>query len=161
MPCFSAFLQIVTTFLLEIQITISLYSFKLIEFCITVFLCLSVSQVSFFSLLQDYINRQTRFVSRKPAKVIISNVEAVAESMSLKVHTRNYKVWFVVLAFTLYNQVFAPCYIQSKHWLTILVEVWVYLVLWIGRKYALWMMLPEKSFSSSFFVWYSVFWFRV
>ncbi|XP_050381443.1 CBL-interacting serine/threonine-protein kinase 24-like isoform X2 [Argentina anserina] len=40
---------------------------------------------------QDYIKRQTRFVSRKPAKVIISNVEAVAESMSLKVHTRNFK----------------------------------------------------------------------
>ncbi|KAH0970325.1 hypothetical protein GBA52_022481 [Prunus armeniaca] len=44
-----------------------------------------------FDRRQDYINRQTRFVSRKPAKVIISNVEAVAESMSLKVHTRNYK----------------------------------------------------------------------
>ncbi|GLT55361.1 hypothetical protein SLA2020_284920 [Shorea laevis] len=41
---------------------------------------------------QDYVKRQTRFVSRKPAKVIISTVEAVAESMSLKVHTRNYKV---------------------------------------------------------------------
>ncbi|KAM2095098.1 hypothetical protein ACFX1R_018951 [Malus domestica] len=44
-----------------------------------------------FDRRQDYVNRQTRFVSRKPAQVIISNVEAVAESMSLKVHTRNYK----------------------------------------------------------------------
>ncbi|XP_062148072.1 CBL-interacting serine/threonine-protein kinase 24-like isoform X4 [Alnus glutinosa] len=41
---------------------------------------------------QDYVKRQTRFVSREPAKVIISTIEAVAKSMSLKVHTRNYKV---------------------------------------------------------------------
>lgn len=47
-------------------------------------------------LWQDYVKRQTRFVSRKPAKVIISTIEAVAESMSLKVHTRNYKVWLVL-----------------------------------------------------------------
>ncbi|XP_061992217.1 CBL-interacting serine/threonine-protein kinase 24-like [Rosa rugosa] len=44
-----------------------------------------------FDRRQDCIKRQTRFVSRKPAKVIISNVEAVAESMGLKVHTRNFK----------------------------------------------------------------------
>ncbi|WVZ13115.1 hypothetical protein V8G54_017645 [Vigna mungo] len=45
-----------------------------------------------FDRHQDYVKRQTRFVSRKPAKVIISSVEAVAESMGLKVHSRNYKV---------------------------------------------------------------------
>ncbi|XP_062078077.1 CBL-interacting serine/threonine-protein kinase 24-like isoform X1 [Humulus lupulus] len=44
-----------------------------------------------FDRRQDYVKRQTRFVSRKPAKVIISTIEAVAESMSLKVHTRGYK----------------------------------------------------------------------
>lgn len=44
-----------------------------------------------FDRQQDYVKRQTRFVSRKPAQVIISTIEAVAESMSLKVHTRNYK----------------------------------------------------------------------
>lgn len=44
-----------------------------------------------FDRQQDYVKRQTRFVSRKPAKAIISNVEAVAESMNLKVHTRGYK----------------------------------------------------------------------
>ncbi|XP_021663000.1 CBL-interacting serine/threonine-protein kinase 24 isoform X2 [Hevea brasiliensis] len=44
-----------------------------------------------FDRRQDYVKRQTRFVSRKPAKVIISTIEAVAESMSLKVHTRNYR----------------------------------------------------------------------
>ena len=45
-----------------------------------------------FARHQDYVKRQTRFVSRKPAKVIISSIEAVAESMGLKVHSRNYKV---------------------------------------------------------------------
>lgn len=45
-----------------------------------------------FDRHQDYVKRQTRFVSRKPAKVIISSIEAVAESMVLKVHSRNYKM---------------------------------------------------------------------
>lgn len=45
-----------------------------------------------FDRHQDYVKRQTRFVSRKPATVIISSIEAVAESMSLKVHSRNYKM---------------------------------------------------------------------
>ncbi|KAK4762698.1 hypothetical protein SAY86_008466 [Trapa natans] len=41
---------------------------------------------------QDYVKRQTRFVSRKPAKVIFSSIEAVAEWMGMKVHARNYKM---------------------------------------------------------------------
>ncbi|TKY54847.1 CBL-interacting protein kinase 24 [Spatholobus suberectus] len=45
-----------------------------------------------FDRHQDYVKRQTRFVSRQPAKVIISSIEAVAESMGLKVYSRNYKV---------------------------------------------------------------------
>lgn len=45
-----------------------------------------------FDRRQDYIKRQTRFVSREPAKTIISTIEAVAESMGLKVHSRNYKM---------------------------------------------------------------------
>ncbi|KAK7264919.1 hypothetical protein RJT34_32532 [Clitoria ternatea] len=45
-----------------------------------------------FDRHQDYVKRQTRFVSRKPAKVIISSIAAVAESMGLKVHSRNYKM---------------------------------------------------------------------
>ncbi|XP_058113349.1 CBL-interacting protein kinase 24-like isoform X2 [Magnolia sinica] len=45
-----------------------------------------------FDRQQDYVKRQTRFVSRKPAKVIASTIEAVAESMGLKVHSRNYKM---------------------------------------------------------------------
>ncbi|CAL5198638.1 unnamed protein product [Lathyrus oleraceus] len=45
-----------------------------------------------FDRHQDYVKRQTRFVSRKPAKVIISSIEAVAESMGVKVHSRNYKM---------------------------------------------------------------------
>ncbi|KAJ8753147.1 hypothetical protein K2173_017714 [Erythroxylum novogranatense] len=44
-----------------------------------------------FDRRQDCVKRQTRFVSRKPAKEILSTIEAVAELMSLKVHTRNYK----------------------------------------------------------------------
>ncbi|KAJ4839235.1 CBL-interacting serine/threonine-protein kinase 24 [Turnera subulata] len=44
-----------------------------------------------FDRQQDYVKRQTRFVSRKPARVILSTIETVAESMSLKVHTRHYK----------------------------------------------------------------------
>lgn len=44
-----------------------------------------------FDRRQDYVKRQTRFVSRQPAKVIISTIESVAVSMKLKVHTRNYK----------------------------------------------------------------------
>ncbi|XP_047332206.1 CBL-interacting serine/threonine-protein kinase 24 isoform X2 [Impatiens glandulifera] len=40
---------------------------------------------------QDYVKRQTRFVSREPAKVIMSTIEAVGESMNFKVHTRCYK----------------------------------------------------------------------
>ncbi|KAF5459168.1 hypothetical protein F2P56_023146 [Juglans regia] len=44
-----------------------------------------------FDDIQDYVKRQTRFVSRKPAKFITSTIEAIAESMSLKVHTHNFK----------------------------------------------------------------------
>ncbi|XP_038879113.1 CBL-interacting serine/threonine-protein kinase 24 isoform X2 [Benincasa hispida] len=40
---------------------------------------------------QDYIKRQTRFVSCKPANFIMSTIEAVAETMGLNVHTRNFK----------------------------------------------------------------------
>jgi NAF domain len=38
------------------------------------------------------VKRQTRFVSREPAKTIIETVAAVAQSMGLKVHEQNYKV---------------------------------------------------------------------
>lgn len=51
----------------------------------------------YLSICQDYVKRQTRFVSRQPAQVILSNIEAVAESLSLKVHTRNYKVCLVLI----------------------------------------------------------------
>lgn len=44
-----------------------------------------------FDRRQDYVKRQTRFVSRQPARVIIAAIEAAAESMGLKVHTRSYK----------------------------------------------------------------------
>lgn len=44
-----------------------------------------------FDRRQDYVKRQTRFVSRETPKDIISTIETVAESMGLKVHTRGYK----------------------------------------------------------------------
>lgn len=46
----------------------------------------------FIFFQQDYVKRQTRFVSRQPAKTIIATIEAVAELMGLKVHSQNYKV---------------------------------------------------------------------
>ncbi|KAF8406935.1 hypothetical protein HHK36_006056 [Tetracentron sinense] len=45
-----------------------------------------------FDRRQDYVKRQTRFFSHKPAKIIISTIETVVESMGLKVYTRNYKM---------------------------------------------------------------------
>lgn len=45
-----------------------------------------------FDRRQDFIKRQTRFVSRKPARTIIESIEAVAESMGLKVHSHSYKM---------------------------------------------------------------------
>ncbi|KAJ6699793.1 NON-SPECIFIC SERINE/THREONINE PROTEIN KINASE [Salix purpurea] len=52
---------------------------------------LGLNLSALFDRRQDFVKRQTRFVSRKPAKVIISAIESVAESMNLKFHTRNYK----------------------------------------------------------------------
>lgn len=45
-----------------------------------------------FDRRQDYVKRQTRFVSRNPPRTIFASIEAVAESMGLKVHSRNYKM---------------------------------------------------------------------
>ncbi|KAE9601811.1 hypothetical protein Lal_00040963 [Lupinus albus] len=45
-----------------------------------------------FDRHQDFVKRQTRFVSRKPARVIISSIEVAAESMGLKIRSRNYKM---------------------------------------------------------------------
>jgi hypothetical protein len=35
---------------------------------------------------------QTRFVSQKPAKVVLSSMEVVAQSLGFKTHIRNFKV---------------------------------------------------------------------
>ncbi|KAK1323141.1 CBL-interacting serine/threonine-protein kinase 8 [Acorus calamus] len=48
---------------------------------------------------QDYMKHQTRFVSCKPARVVLSSMEAVAQSMGFKTHTRNYKIFEVVPPF--------------------------------------------------------------
>ncbi|XP_022997527.1 CBL-interacting serine/threonine-protein kinase 8-like [Cucurbita maxima] len=41
---------------------------------------------------QDSMKYPTRFVSQKPAKVLLSTVEVVAQSMGFKTHIRNYKM---------------------------------------------------------------------
>lgn len=38
------------------------------------------------------MKNQTRFISQKPAKVVLSSMEVVAQSMGFKTHIRNYKV---------------------------------------------------------------------
>ncbi|KAJ9548653.1 hypothetical protein OSB04_021196 [Centaurea solstitialis] len=44
-----------------------------------------------FDRRQDHVKRQTRFVSRKPARDILSAITSVAELLGFKVHRRGYK----------------------------------------------------------------------
>ncbi|CAH2079999.1 unnamed protein product [Thlaspi arvense] len=44
-----------------------------------------------FDRRQDFVKRQTRFVSRRSPSVIIANIETVAASMGFKSETRNFK----------------------------------------------------------------------
>ncbi|KAG8632775.1 CBL-interacting serine/threonine-protein kinase 8 [Manihot esculenta] len=41
---------------------------------------------------KDSMKYQTRFISRKPARVVLSSMEVVAQSMGFKTHIRNYKM---------------------------------------------------------------------
>ncbi|KAK9930142.1 hypothetical protein M0R45_027196 [Rubus argutus] len=41
---------------------------------------------------KDCMKYQTRFVSQKPAKVVLSSMEVAAQSMGFKTHIRNYKM---------------------------------------------------------------------
>jgi 5'-AMP-activated protein kinase catalytic alpha subunit len=41
---------------------------------------------------QDTMKYETRFITQKPAKVVLSSMEVVAQSMGFKTHIRNYKV---------------------------------------------------------------------
>lgn len=41
---------------------------------------------------QDTMKYQTRFITQKPAKVVLSSMEVVAQSMGFKTHIRNYKM---------------------------------------------------------------------
>ncbi|KAG0461245.1 hypothetical protein HPP92_021542 [Vanilla planifolia] len=45
-----------------------------------------------FERRQDYIKHQTHFLSQKPANVVLSSMEIVAQSMGFKTHIRNYKM---------------------------------------------------------------------
>ncbi|PKI64859.1 hypothetical protein CRG98_014774, partial [Punica granatum] len=48
---------------------------------------------------QDSIKYQTRFITQKPVKVVLSSMEVVAQSMGFKTHIRNYKVFEVAPTF--------------------------------------------------------------
>jgi 5'-AMP-activated protein kinase catalytic alpha subunit len=45
-----------------------------------------------FDRSQDSVKHQTRFASQKPAKVVLSSMEVVAQSMGFKTHIRNFKM---------------------------------------------------------------------
>ncbi|CAH9078323.1 unnamed protein product [Cuscuta europaea] len=45
-----------------------------------------------FDPKQDSANHQTRFLTQKPAKLTLSTMEVVAQSMGFKTHIRNYKM---------------------------------------------------------------------
>ncbi|XP_062164232.1 CBL-interacting serine/threonine-protein kinase 8 [Alnus glutinosa] len=47
---------------------------------------------SLFDRGQDSMKCQTRFVSQKPAKVVLSSMEVVAQSLGFKTHIRNFKM---------------------------------------------------------------------
>ncbi|KAF3960673.1 hypothetical protein ACB098_10G166100 [Castanea mollissima] len=47
---------------------------------------------SLFDRGQDSVKHQTRFVTQKPAKVVLTSMEVVAQSMGFKTHTRNFKM---------------------------------------------------------------------
>lgn len=52
----------------------------------------SARNFNFSFPLQEHVKHQTRFLSKKPAKVVLSSMEVVAQSMGFKTHIRNYKV---------------------------------------------------------------------
>ncbi|XP_058758290.1 CBL-interacting serine/threonine-protein kinase 8-like [Vicia villosa] len=47
---------------------------------------------SIFDRGQDTMKYQTRFVTQKPVKVVLTSMEVVAQSMGFKTHIRNYKM---------------------------------------------------------------------
>ncbi|KAM0023969.1 putative protein kinase CAMK-CAMKL-CHK1 family [Helianthus debilis subsp. tardiflorus] len=47
---------------------------------------------SMFDRGQDSVKHITRFVSQKPAKIVLSSMEVVSQSMGFKTHIRNYKM---------------------------------------------------------------------
>ncbi|XP_076894417.1 CBL-interacting serine/threonine-protein kinase 8-like [Bidens hawaiensis] len=47
---------------------------------------------SMFDRAQDSVKHITRFVSQKPANIVLSSMEVVSQSMGFKTHIRNYKM---------------------------------------------------------------------
>ncbi|KAL6983092.1 CBL-interacting serine/threonine-protein kinase 8 [Sarracenia purpurea var. burkii] len=52
-----------------------------------------------FDRQKDSAKHPTRFISQKPAKVVLSSMEVVAQSMGFKTHIRNFKVFEVAPTF--------------------------------------------------------------
>lgn len=61
---------------------------------------------------QDSTKHQTRFVSQKPAKVVLSSMEVVAQSMGFKTHIRNFKVDLTTFAIILVFFYFGYYFLQ-------------------------------------------------
>ncbi|KAM3212588.1 hypothetical protein ACQJBY_065567 [Aegilops geniculata] len=68
---------------------------------------------SLFDRQQEYVKRQTRFVSRKPAKTIAATIEGAADSMGLKVHSQNYK-FYKNLCSKLESIIWRPIEVSAK-----------------------------------------------
>lgn len=63
------------------------------------------------------MKHQTRFVSQKPAKVVLSSMEVVAQSMGFKTHIRNFKVSFWCLSVVLLHfHLTVPFPLSSSFW---------------------------------------------
>ena len=71
----------------------------------------SLKRLNLFASDQDSMKHQTRFVSQKPAKVVLSSMEVVAQSMGFKTHIRNYKVNLYEFS----NIIYFFQYSASKH----------------------------------------------
>ncbi|KAK8597046.1 hypothetical protein V6N12_065523 [Hibiscus sabdariffa] len=53
---------------------------------------IKLNETVLYTPYQDNMKHQTRFVSQKPARVVLSSMEVVAQSMGYKTHIRNYKM---------------------------------------------------------------------
>ena len=74
--------------LIDDKLVFGCFAFK---FWLSVFIENSTKTFILFSS-QDHVKRQTRYISKCPAKEIMTKMEAVAKNMNFHVQTRGYKV---------------------------------------------------------------------